>query len=331
MKKILYMLPSYPQISETYMETEIRALDGRFEVQILTADKPDLPYKCHHPYTIVRDMDQAVAAAREAQPDIIHGHYVTKLALIAQVARAIDVPFTVRSHSFDVFGKAADRLADYRDDVNSSLCAGVLGFPPTLALFERAGWDMRKAVSCFPIIEYDWFYDRSPNGPGVMNVGACIRKKRMSDFVQLGARMPEKTFNLYALGYSKGEIEDLNERMGYPIAIVPPVEPRLMPAEYKKHEWMVYTGNPDLPTVGWPLAVAEAQASGVGVCMQRVRPDLEEYLGGAGYLFDTLDEAADIVSRPVPEEIRERGFLQARKSDIHFHIDSLVNLWRAVL
>ena len=188
---------------------------------------------------------------------------------------------------------------------------------------------MKKAVSCYPIIEYDWFYDRSPNGDAIMNVGACIPKKRMEDFVRLGARMPWKRFNLYALGYSRVQIEQLNESLGRPVNMIPPIEPRFMPAEYKKHEWLVYTGNPDLPTVGWPLAVAEAQAAGVGVCIQRVRPDLEEYLGGAGYLFDTLDEAAAIISRPVPADMRERGFTQAKKSDIHTHIESLLGLWRA--
>lgn len=331
MKKILYILPSYPQISETYMETEIRALSTRFAVEILTRGKPDLTYTNHHPYTVVKEVPDLIAAARAARPDVIHSHYTLMIPTVAQVAQALDVPYTIRSHSFDVFGPASTKLPEHRPAVNSGLCAGVLGFPPTLDLFASAGWNEDKIVSCYPIIEYDWFYDRSPNGSSVMNVGACIPKKKMSDFVHLGARMPEKQFNLYALGYSRGKIEALNDSMGRPVNMVPPVEPRDMPAEYKKHEWMVYTGNPQLPTVGWPLAIAEAQASGVGVCMQRVRPDLDEYLGGAGYLFDTLDEAAEIVAKPVPEEIRARGFQQARKSDIHSHIDSLVGLWREVL
>lgn len=330
MRKVLYVLHRYPQMSETYMETEIRALNGRFELQILTTGKPDLGYEWHHPYTVVKDVRELATAAQAARPDIIHGHYTHLIPAIARVAQAIDVPFTVRTHSFDVFGPATAKLPEHRAAVNSGLCAGILGFPPTLDLFARAGWDMRKVVPCYPVIEYDWFYDRSPNGAHIMNVGACIPKKKMEDFVHLGARMPEKRFNLYALGYIKAQIEKLNEQMGSPIKMEPPVEPKLMPAEYKKHQWLVYTGNPRLPTVGWPLAVAEAQASGVGVCIQRVRPDLEEYVGGAGFLYDSLDEAAKIIAGPVPAEIRERGFAQARKSDVHGHIDRLVDLWRAV-
>lgn len=331
MRKVVYILHRYPQMSETYMESEIRALSGRFDVHIVSTGKPDLSYEWHHPYTTVKqDPVEIAAAARDARPDVIHGHYADMIPVIAAAARAADVPFTVRTHSFDVFGPAAAKLANYRDAINSGLCAGVLGFPPALKRFDHAGWDMRKAVSCFPVIEYDWFYDRTPNGDAIMNVGACIPKKKMEDFVHLGARMPGRRFNLYALGYIKAQIEALNERMGKPINMIAPIEPKLMPPEYKKHQWLVYTGDPKLRTVGWPLAVAEAQASGVGVCIQRVRPDLEEYVGGAGYLYDTLEEVAEIISGPVPEELRERGFVQARKSDVHGHIDKLVDLWRAV-
>ena len=329
MRKILYILHRYPQISETYMETEMRALDGRFDMRILSTGKPDLLYQHHHPYMLTENVPAMIAAAREFAPDVIHCHYTLMIPAVYQVARALDVPFTVRTHSFDVFGPAAPKLVHYQQAVGSSLCAGVLGFPPTLRRFEKAGWDMRKVRDCYPIIEYDWFYDRSANGKAIMNVGACIPKKKMEDFVQLGAQCPGRELNLYALGYYKGRIEELNDSMGRPINVKPPIEPRLMPAEYKKHEWLVYTGTPKLPTVGWPLAVAEAQASGVGVCIQRVRPDLEEYLGCAGYLFDTVDEAAAIIANPVPAEMRETGFRQAAKSDIHAHIDLLVEMWRA--
>ena len=149
----------------------------------------------------------------------------------------------------------------------------------------------------------------------------------MQDFIQLAASMPDFNFNLYAMGYLKADIEKLNDELGKPLKVIPPVEPQLMPAEYKKHRWLVYTGTTRIPTVGWPLAVAEAQASGVGVCMKRVRPDLEQYVGGAGYLFDDIDEVKSIISGPVPEDMRNAGFNQAKKSSIHHQINDLVDLW----
>jgi hypothetical protein len=160
-----------------------------------------------------------------------------------------------------------------------------------------------------------------------MNTGACLPKKKMSSFFELAARVPQRPFNLYGLGNGRRKLAELNKEMGGPMNMIEPIEPRLMPAEYKKHQWLVYTCRD--ATVGWPMAVAEAQASGVGVCLQRMRPDMDDYVGGAGYLFNTLEEAAEIVAGSVPDEIRERGFLQAKKSDIHAHLEALVNLWRA--
>lgn len=48
------------------------------------------------------------------------------------------------------------------------------------------------------------------------------------------------------------------------------------------------------------MSVAEAQAAGVGVCFPNLRPDLAEYLGGAGYLYDSLAEVAQVVAKSPP-------------------------------
>jgi hypothetical protein len=101
-----------------------------------------------------------------------------------------------------------------------------------------------------------------------------------------------------------------------------------MPAEYKKHRWLVYTAAPAFNTVGWPMAIAEAQASGVGVCVPNLRSDLRDYVGQSGYLYDSIEEVVDIVSQPYPRELRELGFEQAKKSDAFEHIDLLLDLWR---
>jgi hypothetical protein len=108
---------------------------------------------------------------------------------------------------------------------------------------------------------------------------------------------------------------------------MPPVELEDMPAEYKKHRWLVYTAA-DGGNVGWPMSIAEAQAAGVGVCMANIRPDLRDYVGPAGFLYDSLDEALEIISKPFPEEMRNLGFEQAKKSDVFEHRALLFNLWR---
>ena len=37
------------------------------------------------------------------------------------------------------------------------------------------------------------------------------------------------------------------------------------------------------------MAIAEAQAAGVGVCMPNIRPDIKEYVGEAGFVYDSIE------------------------------------------
>jgi hypothetical protein len=79
--------------------------------------------------------------------------------------------------------------------------------------------------------------------------------------------------------------------------------------------------------MGWPASIAEAQASGVGICVADMGPDLDDYVGPAGFRFRSVAEARDIVSRPFPEELRELGFEQAQQSDVTRHLHVLTDLW----
>ena len=37
------------------------------------------------------------------------------------------------------------------------------------------------------------------------------------------------------------------------------------------------------------MAIAEAQAAGVSVCMPNIRPDIKEYVGEAGFVYDSIE------------------------------------------
>jgi glycosyltransferase involved in cell wall biosynthesis len=163
-----------------------------------------------------------------------------------------------------------------------------------------------------------------------MNLGAVRPKKQMQDFVELARLLPEREFNLYALGYQANDLKAYAASRQARVNFIPPVSHDSMPAEYKKHEWLVYTAHPSLKSVGWPMAVAEAQASGVGVCLANIRPDLKHYVGDAGYLYTDINKVKELISGPVPAEMREAGFEQAKKSDIATHIRKLTDLWDKV-
>ena len=332
-KKILYLLSPYPQISQTYMETEIRVLQPKYHIQIVSLGKPNLTYNNHSPYEYIsgKDTEALAHAVLNFSPDIIHGHYMHLTPYLNWASHVANAPYTIRAHSFDVLGSNERKLPRYAEMINSDACLGVLTFPFTRPLFEHAGIQSEKINDCYPVVDFARFHDVSQNGDSIMNVGACIRKKDMEEFLILATKVKDKTFNLYALGYVVENLCRFNCELGGPVNIIDPVQPEEMCREYKKHEWLVYTASHQLNTVGWPMAIAEAQAAGVGVCMQNIRPDLREYVGEAGFLFDTVDGAASIISQQFPEDLRQLGFEQARKSDVRGHIHKLENLWKSAL
>ena len=95
----------------------------------------------------------------------------------------------------------------------------------------------------------------------------------------------------------------------------------------QKNNWLLYTACPKLKTVGWPMAIAEAQASGLGILMRNIRPDLKAYIGNAGYLYNTPEEASAILRGEYPQEMREEGFRQAEKSSLSNHVKLLNSIW----
>jgi len=329
-KRVLIIVQEYPQISETYIKNEIDALWGDYDLQIMSLGAMNYPYRSSRPYIVMTEKNRphVTSYLKNFAPDIIHGHYLHLMPLVAQMSRALGAPFTIRAHSFDILSAPAGALAGIAATANSNACLGILTFPFTRGALEQAGFNAEKIVDCMPVLDYQRFLDTSPNGDAIMNIGAALPKKNMDDYLRLSMLVPERKFNLYAMGYGVSELVEANKKMGARVHFIDPVEPEDMPAHYKRHAWLVYTASKLLRTVGWPIAIAEAQASGVGVCLQNVRPDLRDYMGDAGILFDTPEEAAEIIRQPVPQDMRERGFKHAKRCDIAQHLHLLTDLWK---
>ncbi len=330
--RVLMILEYFPQISQTYVKNEIEAVCDQYEVRVVGLKAPDMEYAHHHPFERTNDPARIREIIEEFRPHVLHSHYVHNAAVLAPYAEKAGIPFTVRAHSFDVIQKASKNgpskgIQQAVRAVNSDHCLGVLTFPFTRGAMERAGMKESKLIDCWPVVRYSRFYDRSANGKGVINVGACLPKKRMEDFVMLGTQVRHMPFSLYPIGYTAESLTKFNEEHGSPVNLCTTIQPEEMPAAYKRHEWLVYTGCRQLGTLGWPMAVAEAQAAGLGVCMPNLRPDIKQYVGPAGFIYDSIEEVADIISRPYPNEMRERGFEHAKKSDIDEHKVLLTNLW----
>ena len=330
--RVLVVLERYPQISETYIRNELKALAQEYEIAVLSTAYSQGIYDGHLPFHHVERVSDMLAVAEVFQPHILHTHYLHQTTLLHHLAEKLQIPFTVRTHSYDVLNKDPDYLARYTPIINSELCLGALAFPFVRPHLEAVGFRPEQIIDCFPVVDVQAFMDRRPNGDGVMNTGACLPKKDMQAFFDLALKVPSRPFSLYAVNYDLHKLQELNRSLGSPVLIAdPPIQPQYMSAEYKKHEWLVYTAHPRILTVGWPMAIAEAQAAGVGVCMPGIRPDLRAYLGEGACIFDRYDDVARYIRQPYSQELREQGFALAQRSDIYQHKHLLTDLWQSHL
>ncbi len=131
--RVLYVLTQYPQLSETYIQNEIGAVQSEFDVAIISLTPADYPQETFTPYKLLAALDDIQAEIARFRPHVIHTHWLHKqLDTVVTLARSNSIPFTVRSHSFDTLFAPASvprSLSDAIGALNGDLCLGVLRCP----------------------------------------------------------------------------------------------------------------------------------------------------------------------------------------------------------
>jgi glycosyltransferase involved in cell wall biosynthesis len=263
----------------------------------------------------------------------MHGHYFGLTLLLEELAKRHSVAFTVRTHSMDMLSEPEEKIGLLCRAANSPWCLRLLVFPSFRERLIERGVAADRVVACWPAINFSRFYrpERRAATGRVMCGGPAVRKKAHTDFVDLAAMMKGSgfDFDLYARGASLDATRQHNERAGHPVRITY-ADPDDMPDVYPRYDWLVYPSDTKMNKVGLPVGIAEAQASGLGVCWQELpgrRDEQLEFLGGAGFLFSSIDEVPAIISKPYPEEMRLRGLDNVQKCDIERHKHLLSDVW----
>jgi glycosyltransferase involved in cell wall biosynthesis len=360
--RVLYFITQYPNFSETYMHEEIRSISDQFDVAIITYLKSPMPRKEAFDYKLIRytlpcfvyapiervDMDfsrpesveflkQIDEVIAEFKPDLMHAHYLGLVTLLDKLSEIHGIPYTVRTHSQDILKEPREKLETLCSIANRGRALGVLGFPPFRQRLQAHGLRDDLFVECWPVVNVKRFFrtETGSNTGKVMCAGPVIEKKSHHEFIELANAMRETglQFDFYGDGFMLGEIGELNEKLGSPARILY-ADPNDMPGVYAQYDWLVYPASKEINRVGFPCAIVEAQASGLGVLWQRL-PGREaeqlDFLGGGGILFDSIEEVPELLSRPYPQEMRENGWKACWRSDIEGHKNRLTDLWNRAL
>ena len=163
--RITYLVYQFPQLSETYACTEIRNLAQDHEIDVISLTEPEVPDPAEPEVFVSSDEEAIFERARAFAPDVLHTHWLgPQLGQACTLARRLDIPMTVRAHSFDVLWSAPGRrwkgfgprkpdqskpIKKNLDFLKSEACLGILTFPFSVERLMGAGIPEEKLRS-FP-------------------------------------------------------------------------------------------------------------------------------------------------------------------------------------
>lgn len=332
--RVLYVVWHYPQLSETYAETELRCLRSwgvHVEVWCTSAGVSLYPIDVPVHRSNLTD---AIAAVR---PDIIHIHWLSFAHTQQAELAASGLPVTLRLHGFDV---TPESLAHW---LAHDWVSAVYAYPAQIA----AGSLADERVKPMPVgFETALFQPAvRKDRRMVLRTSAALPSKQLKLFLELAIRLPEYRFVLAAVTCHNAEAcaDDLRAQhaaMQSPAELVFDV-PREQVAELVAQagiyvHTLVPPGQTGATPVGQPISIAEAMATGC-YCLVRDLPELAAMVGNGGTTYRDLDELVALIratqdwSDAVWQAVQDRAIERA----FEHHADTMVfrtlfNDWMAL-
>jgi glycosyltransferase involved in cell wall biosynthesis len=320
--RVLYAIWQYPQLSETYIESEIRCmLRWGVHAEVWRKRAPTSP----HPPSVPIHDGSLVDAVHRVQPDIIHIHWVGFVTMQAQTLAQLGVPVTVRLHGFDTTpdsGRALLALPWVR---------AVYGFPHHLSLIERAHPKLRGVPAVFDTTLFRPHAEKDRRM--VLRASAALPSKELPFFFELAKRLPDYRFVLAAITCSDSEsypesLRDLHRQTNSPCQLLFDVQHDELAPLMAQAGIYVHTAKPPGTEhgtpIGMPVSIAEAMATGAYVLVRDL-PELRDYVGPAGAVYRDVDDAAKIIAATAswPEQAWKRAWLTATDRAFTRHADEV--------
>jgi glycosyltransferase involved in cell wall biosynthesis len=290
---VLYVLWQYPQLSETYIEGEIRCMT-RWGAHVEVWR--EMPPKTPHP-TCVPIHDGALAdAVRRARPDVIHVHWLGFATQRATLLGELGVPVTLRLHGFDTNADACRAILD------QPWIRAVYAFPHHLDLIGSNDPRLRAVPAAFDTALFRPSTDK--NRRLVLRAGAALPSKDPALFFELASRLPDYRFVLAAITCTHEEdcaanYRELHRQMNSRCELMFDVPRDDMVPLMEQAGIYLHTAKPPGTEhgtpIGMPVSIAEAMATGAYVLVRDL-PELTSYVGDAGAVYRDVDHAAHIIA-----------------------------------
>lgn len=300
--RVLIGSGNYPKLSESYIEAEINyMLRHGVEVAVYSprAGSPEAP----EIVKVYRDLREAIASHR---PHVFHAHYLTFDTKALDQASGAGIPVTIRGHSFDFTPDGARRMAA-RPGVRK-----IWLFPHFARLLGHESEKVEALPVSFDSTLYKPFPDKDRKL--VYRTGAGKAGKGLADFFEISRLCPGFRFSLTA-NVVCGEESYLGVlavlAAGAPVEYAMNILRPEAVARMNQAGIYLDTSDPGSHAFGMPISIAEALATGCYV-LARKNPAVEDYIGDAGSLYGSVEEAAALIRDTTAwSEAKWRSVLEA--------------------
>ncbi|MCB8879723.1 glycosyltransferase [Acidisoma cellulosilytica] len=285
--RILYAVWHYPQLSEAYVETELRCMLGwGAHVELWrTATGPS-----RYPTVVPIHEGSLAEAIAAARPDVIHVHWLSFGLTHAAALASSGLPVTLRLHGFDT---TSDGLAAW---LAHDWAKGVYGYPVQIA---QTGLSDPRLIN-MPVAFDSKLFKPEPikDRRMVVRAAAALPSKDLDLFLEAARRLPNYRFVLAAVTCHlreeyAAELKATCEGLQSPVELRFDVPHEAVARLVGEGAFYLHTMHPPgaagATPVGQPISISEAMATGA-YCLVRDVPDLTEMIGDAGTSYSNVDD-----------------------------------------
>ena len=316
------MLWHWPQLSETYIETELRfMLRMGVHVEVWGETITQRP----SPVDVPVHTGPLADAVAKARPDILHVHWLNFALQQQQAVEALGLPITARIHGFE-FTPQSLKAAFLWQNLRA-----IYGFPHHVAAAPKLDSRLRMVRSAFDTELFKPYAEKDRRL--VVRTAPGLPSKDIPMFFEIAKRLPDHRFVLTVVTCQNREayVEELKEewrRSGTPAELkidLPRAEVVSLVEQAGIYLHTSRVGDEEHATPpGNPISIAEAMATGAYVLVRKVAPHVA-YVGDAGTSYRDLSDAAGKIAATTAWTDREWRDAWERSVDraFKFHADEL--------
>jgi glycosyltransferase involved in cell wall biosynthesis len=278
----------YPQLSESYVQSEIDGLTSHGAAVEVWSEEQETAAPFATSTSVHRgSLEDAIS---EVRPDLVMTHWLhTGANLIDRVA-ATGVPMVVRGHGFDYDGQFLDQLTAHPSVRRIYL------FPHFYRSLAQPDERIRPLAVAFDAERYT--PAEKKDRLLVVRSGVAIPTKAYGTLFEVAQQCPDHRFVLCLVHAHRREsyleeVRALRDEMDAPVDIHVDVPHDQMREIIGSAGIYLHTHGLEAP-FGMPISIAESMGTGSYV-IARDLPGCRDYLGDAGALYRTSEEAAQLV------------------------------------